>query len=198
MNSLPSYGLSLLAVISFACLGCNDSGTGYKTAEELRKEKPATGADDKDDHDHAHEHGDHEHKAPHGGALAELGEHAAHVEIVIDEDSGKITAYILDAHAENPLAADQRELALVIAEHDEHEHAEPADKKEEAKPAEEHEKPLELKLTAEGEADKPATVFVGQSDKLKGHHHNDVTISEITVGGKPYKNVAVHAHGHDE
>jgi len=42
---------------------------------------------------------DHEHKAPHGGALLEVGEDVAHVELVHDEKAGKVTLYILDKHA---------------------------------------------------------------------------------------------------
>lgn len=46
-----------------------------------------------------HEH--HEHKAPHGGTLVEIGEHQFNLEFVRDEKAGTLTAYVLDAHAEN-------------------------------------------------------------------------------------------------
>jgi hypothetical protein len=39
--------------------------------------------------------------APHGGLLVEIGDHAYNVELVRDDDAGKLTAYILDGHAEN-------------------------------------------------------------------------------------------------
>lgn len=52
------------------------------------------------DHDgHAHGAG-HVHVAPHGGTLVEIGEHAFNVEFVRDFEAGKLTAYILDGHAE--------------------------------------------------------------------------------------------------
>lgn len=52
-------------------------------------------------HDHAgHDHG-HVHKAPHGGHLVEIGDHAYNVELVRDDAGGKLTAYVLDGHAEN-------------------------------------------------------------------------------------------------
>ena len=56
-----------------------------------------------DDHDHESHaaHGGHVHTAPHGGVLAEVGEHAYNVEFVRDASSGKLSAYILDGHAEN-------------------------------------------------------------------------------------------------
>jgi hypothetical protein len=43
----------------------------------------------------------HQHKAPHGGTLIELGEHAYTVELLRDRDAGKLTAWVLDGHAEN-------------------------------------------------------------------------------------------------
>jgi type IV pilus biogenesis protein CpaD/CtpE len=48
-----------------------------------------------------HSHGGHAHTAPHGGLLVEIGDHAYNVELVRDDDAGKLTAYILDGHAEN-------------------------------------------------------------------------------------------------
>lgn len=59
------------------------------------------------DHDHAghnHDHGDghgHVHTAPHGGSLCAIGDHQFNVEFVLDPAAGKLTAYALDAHAEN-------------------------------------------------------------------------------------------------
>lgn len=57
--------------------------------------------------DHGHDRADHAargghaHTAPHGGVLAEVGEHAYNVEFLLDAASGKLSAYILDGHAEN-------------------------------------------------------------------------------------------------
>jgi hypothetical protein len=48
-----------------------------------------------------HNHGGHAHNAPHGGILVELGNHAFNVELLRDPATGKLTAWILDAHAEN-------------------------------------------------------------------------------------------------
>ena len=44
--------------------------------------------------------GGHEHVAPHGGALVELGEELAHLELVHDPTTGTLTAYVLDGEAE--------------------------------------------------------------------------------------------------
>ncbi len=51
-----------------------------------------------DGHDHAESHG---HRPKYGGKLVELGDHEANLEFVLDPASGKLTAYVLDAHAEN-------------------------------------------------------------------------------------------------
>lgn len=58
----------------------------------------------KDDHghDHAgHEHAHHEHVAMHGGTLVEVGEHQFNLEFLHDPAAGKLTMWVLDAHAEN-------------------------------------------------------------------------------------------------
>lgn len=59
-----------------------------------------------------HNHGKHVHTAPHGGLLVELGEHAYNVELVRDSASGKLTAYLLDGHAENFIRIAAPSLAL--------------------------------------------------------------------------------------
>jgi hypothetical protein len=50
----------------------------------------------------------HAHDAPHGGSLVELGDEFAHLEVVLDGASGRLTVYVLDGEAERPvrLAAD--------------------------------------------------------------------------------------------
>ena len=49
---------------------------------------------------HAGTTASHEHTAPHGGTLIELGDHAYNIELVRDLAAGKLTAYVLDGHAE--------------------------------------------------------------------------------------------------
>jgi hypothetical protein len=56
--------------------------------------------DDHAGHDHS-AHAKHAHAAPHGGTLVELGEHAFNLEFVRDAATGKLTAYVLDGHAED-------------------------------------------------------------------------------------------------
>ncbi len=55
----------------------------------------------KSDHaGHAHGHA-HTHVAPHGGTLVELGDHAYNLELLRDRATGKLTAWVLDGHAEH-------------------------------------------------------------------------------------------------
>jgi hypothetical protein len=56
----------------------------------------------------------HEHRAPHGGKLIELGNEVAHIELVLDRDSGTLTAYVLDGEAENPTRIQQPSLDLSV------------------------------------------------------------------------------------
>lgn len=52
------------------------------------------------DHNHS-SGGGHTHKAPHGGMLVPLGEHAYNIELLRDASTGTLTAYVLDGHAED-------------------------------------------------------------------------------------------------
>lgn len=59
------------------------------------------------DHDHGHETGgehaghEHVHHAPHGGALAMLGDHAFQIEVLPQPVEGRIDLYVLDGEAEH-------------------------------------------------------------------------------------------------
>lgn len=69
------------------------------------------------DHDHGHDHHGHAHTAPHGGTLVEIGEHQFNVELVLDAQAGKLTVWLLDAHAEHFVrsAAPQLEIVTRVA-----------------------------------------------------------------------------------
>jgi hypothetical protein len=177
-------------VALFYLTGCSGGNSGeYKTADQLKKEQPAAAAGH-DEHDHAghdHDH-DHEHAAKHGGELLEIGDHVAHVELVVDAGTGAVTAYVLDAHAEKPLALEQKELALTLTP----EAAEAAEGQEKTAPA-----PITLELKpAEGDtAEAPAgSVFTGQSDQLKGADHLDAVIGPVQIGDKKFEKIEAHVH----
>ena len=63
-------------------------------------------------HDH-NAHASHAHTAPHGGTLVEIGEHAYNLELLRDATTGKLTAWILDGHAENFVRIKTQTLELV-------------------------------------------------------------------------------------
>lgn len=56
----------------------------------------------------------HHHQPPHGGALIELGDHIAHIELLHDPESATLTAYLLDGHAEHPVRVPDDTLAFEI------------------------------------------------------------------------------------
>lgn len=58
--------------------------------------------------------GGHAHSAPHGGQLVEVGDHAYNLEFVLDREAGKLTAYVLDGHAENFIRTDLAGIALTV------------------------------------------------------------------------------------
>ena len=67
-------------------------------------------------HDHEHgKAGHHVHVAPHGGTLVEVGEHQFNLEFILDASSGKLTAYLLDAHAENFVRLETQTLEIDVA-----------------------------------------------------------------------------------
>ena len=55
----------------------------------------------------------HEHLAPHGGTLIALGDHQFNLELVHDATQGRLSAYILDAHAEKFVRIPLREFSLI-------------------------------------------------------------------------------------
>lgn len=57
----------------------------------------------------------HEHHAPHGGALVELGEEFAHIELLADPKTGHLTAWVLDGEAEQAVRVVQKSIELRVA-----------------------------------------------------------------------------------
>ena len=157
-------------------------GMSGKTAQPGKDAHAADGHDH--DHDHGHHHHHHAEKGPHGGALVAIGEDAAHLEFVLDAETGKLTAYVLDGEAEKPVAIKQAklQLALTLEKH--------GDAKSEEKKDDLPEAPLTLTLAAVSPSDDgTATEFAGQDDKLKGADEFEAALTSITVAGKEFKAV---------
>lgn len=153
---------------------------GCESPAPPKKPEANTAGKGKGDHNHDHHH--HAEKGPHGGALVAIGHDAAHLEIVLDAESGKVTAYVLDGEAENPvpIKADQLELTYV-REHD-HEGEEEKGKEEELTGT--------LVLAAVTPADDGTTAeFAGTADDLKGAEKFDAVLTAITIGKDEHKQV---------
>lgn len=69
------------------------------------------GADHGHDDDHDH---DHHHEPPRGGTMIELGDHVGQLEFVLDPESGTLTAYFMDGHAEAPVRMAMPALELEV------------------------------------------------------------------------------------
>ena len=122
-----------------------------------------------------HHHG---HHAPHDGTLVVLGEEFAHLEFVLDTETGKITVYVLDGEAENPIRIDQDQIEIQILTKEDSSKAESPTLMFE---------PVSNVLTGEKKGD--TSEYSTQSDQLKGQDRFQATISGITVNGVEFRAV---------
>lgn len=60
----------------------------------------------------------HEHHPPHHGSLQVFGEDAAHLELVLDAKTGRLTAYALDGEAEEYIRLAQHAIHISVLETD--------------------------------------------------------------------------------
>lgn len=175
-------GYSVLAAAAVWTLnGCNGSQPPAKPVDKPAQTVDAAHKDDHDDHDHGHHHHHHAEKGPHDGTLVALGEEAAHVEFVLDKETGKLTAYILDAEAKEAVAIKQEQIVLAFTVTEEHEGEEKDAKKGDVPELE------SLTLSAVSPNDGEASEFAGESEKLKGAEHFDAVIESITIKDKEFK-----------
>jgi len=100
---MPSTRRPILAALVCLSLG---GGCGDEHAHEHEGE----------DHDHAPgdaAHG-HVHEAPHGGTLVVLADESVNLELVLDPAAGKLTAFVLDGHAERGLRVAQPSISMAL------------------------------------------------------------------------------------
>lgn len=120
--------------------------------------------------------GGHVHTAPHGGVLIELGDHAYNLELVRDAAAGKLTAYILDGHAENFIRIAMPAIEMVAITGGER-------------------RPLSLKAVANpatGETLGNTSQFEAQADWLKTVGDFPGTIESIEIRGTKFNSVALY------
>jgi hypothetical protein len=123
----------------------------------------------------------HEHKAPHGGALVELGEEYAHIELVPDSVTGTLTVYALDKEAETGVRVKAGELQLDLTI--------PVRGEGGGQPL-----ALTLKAVASaltGETVAESSQFAATSSALRGVGSFTGVLREITVLGKTFRDVAL-------
>ncbi len=165
-----SIWLAIIA-IAIAQFGCEKK-------EQPRQEQ----AQAEDTHEH------HEHKAPHGGALVGLGKEFAHVELVLEKTTGKLTGYVLDGEAEKPVRLAQKAIELKISMD--------AGQKSALQL-------MGVANTLTGETEGDTSQFAGQSDALKGVTKFHAEIASIAVKGQTFTKVAFgfpegNEHTHDK
>lgn len=119
---------------------------------------------------------EHHHAAPHGGTLIMLGDHAGHLEFVLDNATGTLTMYALDGEAEQPVRLNSLGIAIQVA----------APGKD---PVSLELKPVENVLT--GETGTSTSQYGAQNDALKGVSEFTATIPELAFRGMELENVSV-------
>lgn len=90
----PRSTILLLPILALLGNGCSDSGPG--------------GATD------GHSHAGHGHQPKNGGQLVEVGRHQYNLEILPETAAGRLTVWILDAHAENYVRVTNAVLPLTV------------------------------------------------------------------------------------
>lgn len=129
-----------------------------------------------DNHGAAGGGGGHVHRAPHGGTLIEVGQHAYNLELVHDRAAGKLTVYVLDAHAENFVRIPAPQIELIAITGGER-------------------RPLALQAvanTATGETVGNTSQFEAQADWLKSVTEFPGTVTEVEIRGTKFRNLAIY------
>jgi hypothetical protein len=118
----------------------------------------------------------HEHHAPHKGTLVELGEELAHLELVLNAQTGTLTVYVLDGEAEQSVRIAQPAIELALR-----------------LPGSPKDLVLTLPAVANpltGEAVGQTSQFQLQHAALKGAPRFSGTVRSVTARGTPFQNVA--------
>jgi hypothetical protein len=139
-------------------------------------EKPATETRDLFDPAAA---GEHAHDAPHGGVLIELGDEAAHLEILRDEATGEVRLFVLDDSAEAAVRVAHASIEIAVS-------------------ADGAEWTLALEGVASaltGETAGDTSEYRGRDDRLKGDGPVSGRIAQITVKGLTFEGVEVKIPG---
>ena len=116
----------------------------------------------------------HRHEPPHGGTGVVLGEEEYHLEFVLDAATGRMQAYILDAHMENFVRIPAEAFHVTAKLPD-------------------REEVLTFKAVASGatgETVGSTSLFETQADWLKAARSFDAVLNELTIKARKYERVA--------
>lgn len=159
---------SVVAILMlFIASGCSQNPTNGPTASATASSTPR------------HEDHEHHHKAPHGGTLIELGEEFAHLEILLDADSGTLTAYVLDGEAETPVRLPGTPMLLALSGGETVTLV-----------------PVVNELTGETETD--SATYRAVVESLKGSRKFEGVVKEVSVRGSHFTDVVVSYHQGNE
>lgn len=164
MNPPAAATLFLTLTVALAACGRDDAREPHGNAA--------------DSHGHGHGHG-HTHEAPHGGALVALGDHFAHVELVLDPEAARVTLYVLDAHAENARRVAHESLTLRVSQIDDRE-----------QPFDLTLQPVESALTGETVGD--TSQFQADDERLADAQRLRAQLATLTVRGHTFENIPIH------
>lgn len=175
MLSWRQWAYCGVTLVSYSLAGCDGGGEEFKTAQQIKQDKPVTeGAADKHDHDHDHDHDEgHAHPPPHGGTLTMLGDHVAQFELVLDQATGDLSLFVLDGDAEKTLMVEDETLELTATL--------PG-----AEAGASDIVPLTLARVKAGQLDSGYTV---QSDALKGKTEFSAVLALVKTSGGTHEKV---------
>ena len=183
-----SLCVTAVLAVSVSLVGCGSDST--ETAAKKIEGSPPPLASETDHDDHAgHDHGEqaghaHPTEGPHSGHLIELGDEEYHAELLLDENTHRVTIHLLDGPAKQTVAVPLTEITLQLV-HD----------RQFVKYAL---KAVEEPGDAAGGASRFEIVDAALCDALC---HRDKTRGrlQVTIDGKPYTGTIEHtSHGdHD-
>lgn len=184
-QSLGRMGLVLAAfLIGCGPLACDSQQNSREAAappaatSKTASSTPIAATTDPAEPDDEHAH---QHSAPHDGVLVELGDHESQLEFVLDPETGLLTVYVLDAHAESAVRLSEPQLSLQI----ERIGAGPP-----VRPG--REALLDAVGNAlTGETPGDSSVFSGVVAELAGATRFEAVLPIISVKGREYRNVRV-------
>ncbi|MBA2116140.1 hypothetical protein [Bremerella alba] len=171
MRRFRSFANILLAaLLAVGLIGCNGSPAPSEGSDEHEHSEG-------DGHDHGDEHA-HPSEGPHHGSLIELGNEEYHAELVHNEESGTVTIYLLDGHAEKPVAIIAPEITINVTYDGQG---------------------SQFKLPAVGATGGKAAEFASSDPAFAESLDTEGAEAQlvVTINGKQYRGSVAHDHEHD-